>query len=425
MIAVGKNRDLQTITGYYSLGWLLAANLVGVLLATLLVFPAFGRLLGPLGYGRWMPLHMDWQLYGWCSLPLVGFLMNLFMDKRQGARVDAHIGFGAWSLGLLVLGIMCLAGMASGKLFLNWSGFSRTLFPAAQVLLWALLAGYSYRRYRELGRFDLMLWIQVLLLVALLATPIALWMTADPSLYPPIDPESGGATGHSLLASTLGIIFIFGFLPALLKIEGTPRARLSTRLYAGAFAVSLMAWAVLGHGNEANTQPGQIAGLAVLIAWIPVIGFHYTSFKWPAAIRMWLKAFLFWWAFLVISGFVDFLPGVLDHLKFTNAMVAHAHLAMAGMLSAFNMLILASIGQTREGDPWSDAAGFWIWNIGTLIYVGTMMMQGVREGEDPLVLARPDTDTLIFYSARLVAGLLLAVASVRWLILLTHETRNA
>jgi cytochrome c oxidase cbb3-type subunit 1 len=424
MIPVGNNRELQFITGYYSFGWLLAANLVGVLLALLLVFPGLGSLLGPLGYGRWMPLHMDWQLYGWCSLPLVGFLMNLFMDKRPGMRMDAHLGFGAWSAGLLVLGIMCLAGMTSGKLFLNWTGLSRIVFPAAQVLLWALLAGYSWRRYRERGRLDLMQGMQVALLVALLASPIALWLTADPSVYPPIDPDSGGATGHSLLASTLGIIFVFGFLPVLLGTGATPRSRLSTRLCACCFMASLAVWAFLGHGNESNTQAGQIAGLAVLLGWIPVVGFHYTSFRWPPAIRMWLKAFLFWWALLVVSGFVDFLPGVLDHLKFTNAMVAHAHLAMAGMLSAFNMLILASIGRMRAGEPWADVAGFWIWNTGTAVYVTTMMMQGVREGADPLVLARPDTDTVIFYSARLVAGLLLAAASVRWLILLTHETRN-
>lgn len=424
MIGARTNRDLQTITGYYSLGWLLAANVVGVLLATLLVFPGLGRMLGPLGYGRWMPLHMDWHLYGWCSLPLVGLLMNLFMEERPAARIDAHIGFGAWTAGLLSLGALCLAGVTSGKLFLNWSGISRIVFPAAQVLLWAMLAGYSYRRYRECRRLDLIQGIQVFLLLILPLSPVALWMTADPSVYPPIDPASGGATGHSLLASTLGIIFIFGFLPVLLGIPGTARARLSNWLYAASFAVSLTVWALLGHGNESNTQAGQIAGLAVLIAWIPVVGIHYTSFKWPPAIRMWLKAFLFWWGLLVASGFVDFLPGVLDHLKFTNAMVAHAHLAMAGMLSAFNMLILASIGKLRSGDPWADAVGFWIWNIGTLIYVAVMVMQGVREGADPLVLARPDIDTTIFYTVRLVAGLLLAAASLRWLILLTHETRN-
>ena len=60
----------------HALGWLVAANAIGVLMAALLLWPALGDLLVPLSYGRWMALHLDWQLYGWCSVPIIGVLLQ-------------------------------------------------------------------------------------------------------------------------------------------------------------------------------------------------------------------------------------------------------------------------------------------------------------------------------------------------------------
>ena len=79
-------RQLQRITAGYSLIWLLAANLVGLWLALLLLWPDLGTVLGGWTYGRWMPLHMDWQLYGWCALPLVGLLLSVYLAPRYGSR---------------------------------------------------------------------------------------------------------------------------------------------------------------------------------------------------------------------------------------------------------------------------------------------------------------------------------------------------
>jgi cytochrome c oxidase cbb3-type subunit 1 len=128
-----------------------------------------------------------------------------------------------------------------------------------------------------------------------------------------------------------------------------------------------------------------------------------------------LGAFLFWWGVLTVSGFISFLPGVLDVMKFTNGLVAHAHLAMAGMMGALNMLVLGSLGRAEAGDPWSDRAAFWLWQFGTLIYVVSMLLQGVREGLDPTVLFGANAGTTLLYGIRLLAGALLVVANVRWL----------
>src|SRR3954462_8103478 len=63
---------LQTWVAAHSLAWLVAANMVGVLLAAMVLWPGINEWIAPLTYGRWIPLHLDWQLYGWCALPLVG-----------------------------------------------------------------------------------------------------------------------------------------------------------------------------------------------------------------------------------------------------------------------------------------------------------------------------------------------------------------
>ena len=59
------------LAAWHSLAWLVIANGVGVLLATMLLVPRLNIPFGEWTYGRWMSVHMNLQLYGWCSLPLV------------------------------------------------------------------------------------------------------------------------------------------------------------------------------------------------------------------------------------------------------------------------------------------------------------------------------------------------------------------
>ncbi len=73
------NARVATAVCRHNLGWLVAANLVGLLLAVLLLWPGLNDLLAPLTYGRWVPLHLDWQLYDWCSLPLVGVRFHYYL----------------------------------------------------------------------------------------------------------------------------------------------------------------------------------------------------------------------------------------------------------------------------------------------------------------------------------------------------------
>jgi len=408
-------RHVQRVTATYSLAWLLMANLVGLWLALLLVWPQLGHGLGELTYGRWMPLHMDWQLYGWCALPLVGLLLSSYLAPRYDSRVaDLHVGFGAWSLALLLGGCLSLNGEVSGKLFLNWSGLGRVFFPAAQLVLFAVLAVGFWGAWKKRQDSSRTLSMKALGLLLLASSPVALFITAGREVYPPIDPTSGGATGHSLLASTLGIILIFGLLPWLLWVPKRASRINRVQVFVTAYLLSSFVWVLIEHGNASNESLNQVLGMAVLIVWIPLIVWYHRGFEWSVDLRLWQYAFYVWWALLTVDGFITFLPGVLSVLKFTNAMVAHAHLAMAGMVGSFNMLILGSLGPSEAGDPWLDRSAFWYWQTGTLTYVVVMTWEGGREGLQPQVLWGENGLTQTFYVVRILAGAAMLLASIRW-----------
>ncbi len=66
-----------------SLGWLVLGNLGGVLLAIFLLWPEANRFLAPFTYGRWIALHLDFHLYGWCSFPLLAMLFHFYLPKDK------------------------------------------------------------------------------------------------------------------------------------------------------------------------------------------------------------------------------------------------------------------------------------------------------------------------------------------------------
>ena len=87
--------------------------------------------LGEWTYGRWMMVHMNLELYGWASLPLVGFLFRVYGADRGPVAKWCRPVLWVWSASLGVGVFSWLSGHSSGKLFLDWSGYARVLFPAA------------------------------------------------------------------------------------------------------------------------------------------------------------------------------------------------------------------------------------------------------------------------------------------------------
>ncbi|CAM3039496.1 hypothetical protein [Rariglobus hedericola] len=397
------------IAEFHAIGWLVAANAVGVLLAAELVWPAWGDALAPLTYGRWMPLHMNWQLYGWCALPLVGVLLAWCIDERHPqAKTHVRIALGAWSLALVLGGVAWLAGVTSGKLFLDWHGWARALLSMAMVVLWTVCAAHAWWRRGESGGRGAD-WLRAGFLGGLLFVPGLLYWSAGREVYPTVNPDSGGATGASLLGSTLGIVMIFGLLPVMLRVNKV-RAGWRTDWFWVAFAVSVGVFAVIDHGNASHHAWGQMLGLGLLLLWVPLAWMYFRLFAWDVTARPWLAAAFGWWLLLVVTGLLTFLPGFSERLKFTNGLVAHAHLAMAGLLTSVNFAILRQLSPAPE-----PRGNFGLWQWACAVHVVALLMLGWWERDYAGDLFRSEAWTQGFYGVRLAAGAGMLVASVRWL----------
>jgi cytochrome c oxidase cbb3-type subunit 1 len=409
------NCSLQRVVATHSLAWLTVANLVGIWLALLLVWPRLGGITGAWSYGRWMPLHMDWQLYGWCALPLLGLIVKHFWANDTQSPAVAQTLFLLWGSALLVGGGSWLSGQAAAKPFLNWTSGARWYFALILCIGWAYLAlgWWKQRKASQSVRWQLTL---AIVLFALACVPIAIFLTSSAKVYPPVDPTSGGATGHSLLASTLGLVALLGLLPHWgLGLQRRRKFPLGI-LYGIIFALAGGLYTRIEHGNASNTALNQVVGLGSLFVWPPLIASYWRGFEWSASSRLWRKAFLFWWALLTLTGWITFLPPFLDILKFTNGLVAHAHLAMAGAVTALNMILLQELGDdptTRR--TLSHRTPFLMWNFALFAMCAGLFVQGFREGLDPAELFTFAPVTATIYFMRLICGLAMTLVSVFWL----------
>jgi cytochrome c oxidase cbb3-type subunit 1 len=109
-----------------------------------------------------------------------------------------------------------------------------------------------------------------------------------------------------------------------------------------------------------------------------------------------------------------FLPGVLDHFKFTDGLVGHSLAAVAGFLTALLAVVLVQLlGQ----DGWilTRRWSFLMWNWTVFAYVVVMFIAGWIEGNDPgfTIVAGPARNFL--YALRLITGILMLISSAEWL----------
>ena len=409
---------------WHSLAWLVVANAVGVLLATLLLFPKLNALLGEWTYGRWMMVHMNLELYGWASLPLVGFLFHVYIADNGTTALWCRPILWVWSAALGMGTLSWLTGHSSGKLFLDWSGYARILFAAALLTLWLLLViawiGNWVRGDRAitLGKVAKLMGLAVLL-----AVPFVLFIVTGPNSYPPINPATGGPTGASQLESSLAIVLIMLLLP--MGIAQTRPGKSRVLAMAGfLLVVHGLFCAALGRADVSHHVPLQFIGLGTILIWLPIMSLYYRAFEWHRNARRWRQAVLWWWAALLVSGTIMFLPGVLDHFKFTDGLVGHSFVAMAGFASSLIVLVMV---QLLGDGAWifNRSRAFYGWHGAVIAYIIVVTIAGWREGFDPAFTIVPGMARDMLYALRLITGIVMLLASIDWLIDSTVLLRNS
>ncbi len=397
---------------WHGLLWLVLGNAIGVMIAALLLLPGLNVFLGEWTYGRWMMVHMNVMLYGWSSLPMLGFLFHVYGAERGATAAWCRPVLWAWSAALGLGALMWLSGYSSGKLFLDWSGAARIAFPLAAASLWLLL-GVAFVRSRKTGSAD---WkprtAQLLGLLILLAVPFALYIASSPGIYPAVNPDTGGPTGTSQLESSLDVVAILLILPF-----GITRRRVGplwpvTISWLMLAAEGLLC-AGLSRADISHRVPGQFMSLGAMVLWLPIVPVYYAAFEWHERTRGWRTAMLWWWGLLVVSGWVFFLPGVLDHFKFTDGLVGHSFTAMAGFLSALIILVMVQL-LGEGGWIFTRRWSFHLWNWGVLAYIMVVTVAGWMEGSEPAFTIVLGTTRNVLYILRLLTGILMLVASAEW-----------
>lgn len=401
--AVSAGRGVATALGH-ALGWLVFANLVGVMLAVWLCFP--GLQMPVWTYGRWVPVHLNVQLFGWTSLPLVGWLLRVYeVDRSRVGSWGVAVVWG-WTAALLAGVLHWLGGVTSGKVFLDWRGGALWGLVAAMVGLWVVLYLACRERAGEwaAGRRR-MAWLGVGVLAVV---PWAMVWSSSPGVYPPVDVTTGGPTGASLLGSTLVVVTLMLLLPRAGVAVGVGRAGGWTWSYLGnCWMVFVAAEWIGGTHHEFH----QIGAMALLFPWVVLIPRDWSGFDWPAGTRVWRWAMFGWWALLVFSGVLMFLPGLLDRIKFTQGLVAHSHVAMAGFTTSFCALVVVALGERPLAGGRVPVVA---WHAAALGMVLILAVSGWLEGGGyAWMLGNPWWRTAGLHG-RLACGLVMLVVSAVW-----------
>jgi cytochrome c oxidase cbb3-type subunit 1 len=393
----------------HSLAWLAFGNAVGLYLSILLLAPTLQ--LAEWTYGRWIPVHLNVQLYGWTSLPLVAWLITIYEVDRSRYSAWGPAVVWAWTAALALGVFDWLGGSTSGKLFLDWNGGALWAFIAAQILLWALLVmawrdrSGTWTRFRKLAALAG--------LAGLALVPASLVFASSPAVYPPIDRTTGGPTGSSLQGSAMVVVGLMLLLPRVVATLKKPRKNRGIWIF---FGLSWLVFGVTEAMGGTHFDAHQIGSMMFLLPWIWLLPRDWSCFDWPEGSAPWRWASIGWWGLLVVSGVLMYQPGVLDRLKFTQGLVAHSHLAMAGFTTSFCALLLILVTRRRMGGVLTVIT----WHAAALVMILTLAVMGWLEGSYPSWMARQPMWREAGFALRALCGALMLAVSLGWF----HQRRK-
>lgn len=402
-----------TEAAWHSLLWLCAANIIGVGIAALLLLPGLNAFLGEWTYGRWIMVRMNLELYGWTSLPFVALLFRVYGADRGMTAKWCRPVLWVWSAALGGGVISWLCGHSRGMLLLAWGGYARWLFADALQTLWLLLIFALLAQRSDPEKVTT--WAAKLAgLTVLFAAPFAIYIASSPNLFPAVNLDTAGPTDASQLESSLMIVLILLMIP----FGVTERKSASRRvIFVGwtLFTAEAILCIAIGHGEVSSQSVVQYLSLCGLVVWIPLVPAYYAAFRWNNNSRRWRLAFLWWWSALLLTCWIFFLPGVFEHFKFTDGLVDHSFVAIAGFTSSVVIFLLIQL-MGDDGGIFNRPRSFYAWHAGVIVYILAVTLAGWREGHEPACTIVPGTARNVLYAVRLISGIFMLLASLDWFV---------
>lgn len=104
--------------------------------------------------------------------------------------------------------------------------------------------------------------------------------------------------------------------------------------------------------------------------------------------------------------------GVLDRIKFTQALVAHSHLAMAGFTTAFCALLCVLVTKRALGGRVSVT----LWQVATFVMILALALAGWWEGKNTRWMLEAPLWRTVAFVLRAMCGAVMFGVSLRWYI---------
>jgi len=152
--------------------------------------------------------------------------------------------------------------------------------------------------------------------------------------------------------------------------------------------------------------------LLLMPPWAWLLLRDWKGFAWPPESRVWRRAMFGWWALLVITGYLMYFPWILDRIKFTQGLVAHSHLAMAGFTTSFCALLAVLL----TGRPLGGRISISLWHLAVVAMILTLAAMGWREGAEPSWMLTKPAWREWGLAARSACGIGMLSVSAVWLL---------
>ena len=443
---------------FATLLWGVVGMLAGVFIACQMFLPALNFDLPWLTFGRLRPLHTNAIIFAFC---LNGVFAGIYHSSQRLLKTRMYndtlsrIHFWGWQLIIILAAVTLPLGFTTSKEYaeLEWP---IAIFIA---VIWVMFAFNFFatiaKRREETIYVSIWFYIATIITIALLhivnhiSIPVSLWKS-----YPVYSGVRDALVqwwyGHNAVAFVLTTPFLglgYYYIPKLVN-----RPVYSYRLSVVHFWSLIFIYMWAGPHHLLNTAlPAWLQSLGVVFSimllapsWGGGVNFLLTireasaEMKKHPATKFFIAGSIFY-LIAVTEGPLMSLRSVNSLSHYTDWTIGHAHgggLGWNGFI-IFGMLywLVPHLYKTELASKKLANVHFWFQQVGVLLYVGSLLIGGIRFGlmrakiEDG-VLAYPNfmemmEKTLPFYAIRAVGGLCYLTGTIIGCYVIYKTVRNA